>query len=137
MTPEIYCSVLLMTVLQNSVVTAFSLANFFANDGTKILVNSAAQYAGYLFTQLPQNQITMTVVPVLYNTWVTGNYVHAAGNIPDSGQRALIPAIIYTAAGIITKTVIFLIILTELAFTKIIKTLKLCLTYLIQDKLSC
>ena len=46
MSPETYYKVVLLLLARDSVALGFSLANFFANGGKEILINSAAQYGG-------------------------------------------------------------------------------------------
>ena len=55
MNPEMYFKILLLTLGRNTLVTAFSLADFFANGCKQILINSAAQYDGYFAAKTAGN----------------------------------------------------------------------------------
>lgn len=48
MSPETYYRIVFLMLARDSVALGFSLANFFANGGKEILINSAAQYGGYI-----------------------------------------------------------------------------------------
>ena len=48
MSPETYYKIMLIMLARDSTVMAFSLADFFANGGKQILINTAAQYGGYI-----------------------------------------------------------------------------------------
>jgi len=69
MNPEIYFKILLLTLGRDTVVTAFSLAAFFANVGKQILINSAVQYRGYFAAKTVGNQIVPSIlIPIVANS---------------------------------------------------------------------
>lgn len=46
MAPEYFYKIVFLMLARESAVAAFSVADFFANDGKTILINSAAQWGG-------------------------------------------------------------------------------------------
>ena len=62
MSPETYYKIVLLLLARDSVALGFSLANFFANGGKEILINSAAQYGGYIAATAVGNSITPEIL---------------------------------------------------------------------------
>jgi len=61
MSPETYYRIVLLMLARDSVALGFSIANFFANGGKEILINSAAQYGGYIAATAVGNSITPSI----------------------------------------------------------------------------
>lgn len=61
MAPESYYRIVLLMLAQESFALGFSLANFFTNGGKDVLINSAAQYGGYIATTTVGNAIVFGI----------------------------------------------------------------------------
>lgn len=105
MNPEIYFKILLLTLGRDTVSTAFSLADFFANDGKQILINSAAQYGGYFAAKTVVNQIALSIlIPIVANSKLGTDFLQASQNMPGHPERVATVAFVFSTAGLITKT---------------------------------
>lgn len=105
MDPETYYKILLIMLARDSSVMAFSLVDFFANGGKQILINTAAQYGGYIAATAVGNNITPSVlIPVLTNSKLANDFLQSSHNMPDQPERVATIAVLFSAAGLITKT---------------------------------
>ena len=76
MTPEIYLRIVLLALGRDSLATAFTVAEFFANGGKQIILNGLAQYGGYLGTQAVGNQVNPEMLlPIISNTQLAGKFL--------------------------------------------------------------
>ena len=85
MTPnlETYFKIMILALSRESLVTAFTVADFFANGGKQIIINGLVQYAGYLGSQAVGNQLTPEIVlPIVANTKLAGQFVQIPGMPP-------------------------------------------------------
>ena len=105
MSPEIYYKIVLLMLTRDSVVMAFSLADFFANGGKQILINTAAQYGGYIAATAVGNNITPSIlIPVLANSKLANDFLQVSHGMPGQPERVATIAFLFSAAGLITKT---------------------------------
>lgn len=105
MNPEIYFKILLLALGRDAVVTAFSLADFFANGGKQILINSAAQYGGYFAAKTVGNQIDPSIlIPIVANSKLGADFLQASQAMPGHPERVATVAFVFSSAGLITKT---------------------------------
>lgn len=105
MSPEIYYRILFFMLTQNSVALGFSLANFFANGGKEILINSAAQYGGYIAATAVGNSITPEIlIPVFANSKLAADFLQFSNNMPGQPERVATVAFVFFTAGLLTKT---------------------------------
>lgn len=105
MSPEIYYRILFFMLTRNSVALGFSLANFFANGGKEILINSAAQYGGYIAATAVGNSITPEIlIPVFANSKLAADFLQFSNNMPGQPERVATVAFVFSTAGLLTKT---------------------------------
>ena len=105
MSPETYYKILLIILARNSTVVAFSLADFFANGGKQILINTAAQYGGYIAATAVGNNITPSIlIPILANSKLATDFLQVSHSMPGQPERVATIAVLFSAAGLITKT---------------------------------
>jgi hypothetical protein len=85
--------------------SGFSLANFFANGGKEILINSAAQYGGYIAATAVGNSITPEIlIPVFANSKLATDFLQLSNNLPGQPERVATVALVFSTAGLLTKT---------------------------------
>ena len=90
---------------RDSVALGFSLANFFANGGKEILINSAAQYGGYIAATAVGNSITPEIlIPVFTNSKLATDFLQLSNTLPGQPERVTTVASIFSTAGLLTKT---------------------------------
>ena len=99
--PVTYSRIIFIIWAQNSVVAAFSVADFLANGGKQVLVNAAAQYAGYMLAN-PEN--LNNLVPICANSKVALDFIQAANSMPIANERVATVALLYTTATAVIKT---------------------------------
>ena len=105
MSPETYYKVVLLLLARDSVALGFSLANFFANGGKEILINSAAQYGGYIAATAVGNSITPEIlIPVFANSKLATDFLQLSNNLPGQPERVATVALVFSTAGLLTKT---------------------------------
>ena len=86
-------------------VTAFSLADFFANDGKQVLINRAAQYGGYFAAKAAGNTIVPSIlIPIVANSKLGADFLPTSQGMPGHPERVATVAFIFSTAGLITKT---------------------------------
>lgn len=86
-------------------VTAFTLADFFANDGKQVLINSAAQYGGYFAAKAVGNTIVPSIlIPIVANSKLGADFLPTSQGMPGHPERVATVAFIFSTAGLITKT---------------------------------
>ena len=79
MSPETYYKIVLLMLCRNSVAVGFSLADFFANGGKQILLNTAAQYGGYIAATAVGNTLTPSIlIPVFANSKLAADFLQAS-----------------------------------------------------------
>ena len=101
MTPEIYFKILLLVLGRDVLVTSFSLADFVANDGKQILINSAAQYGGYFAAKTVGNEIVPSIlIPVVTNSKLGVDFLQASQNMPGHPERVATVAFVFSTAGL-------------------------------------
>ena len=104
MSPETYYKVVLLLLARDSVALGFSLANFFANGGKEILINSAAQYGGYIAATAVGNSITPEIlIPVFANSKLATDFLQLSNNLPGQPERVATVALVFSTAGLLTK----------------------------------
>ena len=96
--PVTYSRIILIILAQNSVVAAFSVADFLANGGGKVLFNSLLQYAGYVAMN-PDN-----LVPICANSKLALDFIQDANSMPIANERVATVALLYTTATAVIKT---------------------------------
>ena len=105
MSPETYYKVVLFLLTRDSVALGFSLANFFANGGKEILINSAAQYGGYIAATAVGNSITPEIlIPVFANSKLATDFLQLSNNLPGQPEKVATVASVFSTAGLLTKT---------------------------------
>ena len=105
MSPETYYKVVLLLLARDSVALGFSLANFFANGGKEILINSAAQYGGYIAATAVGNSITPEIlIPVFANSKLATDFLQLSNNLPGQPEKVATVASVFSTAGLLTKT---------------------------------
>ena len=83
MSPETYYKVVLLILARDSVALDFSLAKKFASGGKEILINSAAQYGGYIAATAVGNSITPEIlIPVFANSKLATDFLQLSNNLP-------------------------------------------------------
>lgn len=104
MTTETYFKILLVLFYKDSVALGFSLAEFFANDGKKILLNSVAQYGTYITATAINNQFTPAILfPFFANSKLVSDYFEVSQTMSGHPERAATVALVYSAATGATK----------------------------------
>jgi len=69
--------------------SAFSINNFFANDGKQVLFNGVVQYGAYVGGQAVGNHLSPAILfPIVANSKVAADFIQAAGPLPSQGERA-------------------------------------------------
>ena len=105
MSPETYYKIVLLMLAKDSVALSFSLGNFFANGGKEILVNTAAQYGGYIAAKAVGNSVTPAIlIPIVANSKLASDFIQVSSNMPGQYERAATVAFVFSTAGLITKT---------------------------------
>ena len=105
MSPETYYKIVFLLLARDSVALGFSLANFFANGGKEILINSAAQYGGYIAATAVGNSITPEIlIPVFANSKLATDFLQLSNNLPGQPERVATVAFVFSTAGLLTKT---------------------------------
>ena len=107
MSPETYYKVVFLLLARDSVAMGFSLANFFANGGKEILINSVAQYGGYIAATAVGNSLTPEIlIPVFVNSKLAIDFLQLSNNLnlPGQSERVATVALIFSTAGLLTKT---------------------------------
>ena len=105
MSPETYYRIVLLMLARDSVALGFSLVNFFANGGKQILINSAAQYGGYIAATAVGNTITPEIlIPVFANSKLAADFLQFSNNMPGQPERVATVAFVFSTAGLLTKT---------------------------------
>lgn len=104
MAPEIYFRILLLALGRDYVATAFTLGDFFANGGKQIILNSLAQYGGYVGAQAVGNQFTPQILlPIISNTQLASKFLQIPG-MPPVQERIATLAFTLGAGAAVTKT---------------------------------
>jgi hypothetical protein len=104
MSPETYYKIVLLMLSRDSVAMGFSLADFFANGGKQILLNTAAQYGGYIASTAVGNTLTPSIlIPVVANSKLAADFLQASHGMPGQPERVAAVAFLFSAAGLITK----------------------------------
>jgi hypothetical protein len=81
---------------------AFSVADFFANGVKQILINSAAQYVGYI----GGNRFTPSILlPLFANSKLAADFLQVSHSMPGQTERAATVALVFSMATLRTKTV--------------------------------
>lgn len=105
MAPETYYKIVLLMLAKDSVALGFSVANFFANGGKEILVNSAVQYGGYIAAKAVGNSVTPAIlIPIIANSKLATDFLQVSSNMPGQYERVATVAFVFSTAGLITKT---------------------------------
>lgn len=105
MSPETYYRIVLLMLARDSVALGFSVANFFANGGKEILINTAAQYGGYIAATSVGNSITPEILlPVFANSKLACDFLQFSNNMPGQAERVATIAFVFSTAGLLTKT---------------------------------
>lgn len=105
MSPETYYKVVFLLLARDSVALGFSLANFFANGGKEIIINGAAQYGDYIAARAVGNSITPEIlIPVFANSKLATDFLQLSNNLPGQPERVATVALLFSTAGLITKT---------------------------------
>ena len=90
---------------RESIALGFSLTNFFANGGKEILINSAAQYGGYIAATAVGNSITPAIlIPIFANSKLATDFIQFSNNMPGQSERVATVAFVFSTAGLLTKT---------------------------------
>lgn len=85
--------------------SAFSINNFFANDGKQVLFNGVVQYGAYVGAQAVGNHLSRAILfPIVANSKVAADFIQAAGPLPSQGERAATVALVFSAAAAVTKS---------------------------------
>ena len=104
MAPETYFRIVLLMLARDSAVLGFSLMNFLENGGKKILINSAAQYVGYVSTKAVANNITPDMVfPVIVNSKIAVNFLQVTNKLPGQPETVATVAGAFTIAGLLAR----------------------------------
>jgi hypothetical protein len=84
---------------------AFSVADFFANGGKQILLNSAAQYGGYIAATAVGNTITPSILlPFFANSKLAADFLQLSHSMPGQPERVATVAFVFSTATLLTKT---------------------------------
>jgi hypothetical protein len=104
MAPEIYYRIVLLMLASDSDTMGFSLADFFANGGKQVLLNSAAQYGGYIAAIAVGNTVTSSIlIPFLANSKLATDFLPASNSMPGQPERVATIALVFSTAGLLTK----------------------------------
>jgi hypothetical protein len=69
------------------------------------LINSAAQYGGYIAATAVGNTITPSIlIPILANSKLAADFMQASHNMPGQPERIATVAFVFSTAGLLTKT---------------------------------
>jgi hypothetical protein len=105
MSPQTYYKIVLLMLTRDSLALGFSIANFFANGGKTILINSAAQYGGYIAATAVGNSIAPQIlIPIFANSKLAADFLQFSNNMPGQPERVATVALVFSTAGLITKT---------------------------------
>ena len=105
MTVQTYYKILLMILFQQSTITAFSLVDFFATNGKEVLINSAAQYGGYVASKAVGNNLTFSILmPVIANSKLATQFMQISHGMPGQVERVATVAFVFSTAGLLTRT---------------------------------
>lgn len=105
MSPETYYKIVFLILTRDTVAFGFSLANFFANGGKQVLINSAAQYGGYIASTAIGNNIGPSILlPIISNSKLAGDFIQFSNNMPVQPERVATVAFVFSTAALITKT---------------------------------
>ena len=97
--PKTFYRIVFLTLARDSAVTAFSLADFFANGGKQVLINAAAQYVGYIGAEAVGNTLTPEILlPIFANSKLAAGFIQAANNMPITSERAATVALVFSTA---------------------------------------
>ena len=105
MSPETYYKIVLLMLTRDTVAFGFSLANFFANGRKQVLINSAAQYGGYIASTAVGNTIGPSIlVPIIANSKLAGDFIQFSNNMPVQRERVTTVAFVFSTGALLTKT---------------------------------
>ena len=105
MSPENYYKIVFLMLTRESIAMGFSLANFLANGGKEILVNTAAQYGGYIAATAVGNNFTPSIlIPVFANSKLVHDFLQASHGMPAQPERVATIAFVFSAAALVTRT---------------------------------
>lgn len=105
MSPETYYKIMLFTMGRFILVIGFSVGDFFANGGKQILINSIAQYGGYIGATTVNNVMTpLILIPIVSNLNIAKDFILVSSNMPEQAERVATVTLLFSAAGLITKT---------------------------------
>ena len=73
---DTFYKIVLLMLARDSVALGFSLVNFFTNGDKQILINSAAQYGGYITATAVGNTIIPEIlIPVFANSNLAADFL--------------------------------------------------------------
>jgi len=105
MSPETYSKIVLLMLGRESVAMAFSVADFFANGGKQILLNSAAQYGGYIAATTVGNTITPSILLSFFtNSKLAADFLQLSHSMPGQPEQVATVAFVFSTATLLTKT---------------------------------
>lgn len=104
MSPEYYYKIAFLMLTRDALATAFSIMDFASSVDKQMVINSAAQLASYIATKSVGNNFEpSTIIPIISNLKTGYDFIELSSNVVQKHERAATIALLYSAAGAITK----------------------------------